>query len=359
MTDFHSDFSTYRVLDAAINRATEGTRVIEDYTRMVMNDSHLSQQLKQLRHDLVLATEGLDRNKRIASRDSVNDSGRNNQTPSEYSRPSGSGVVQANMARVSQSLRSIEEFSKTIDASVAKKVEQLRYDTYTIEKAILTTMMSIQNLADIHLYVLVDSMDSPQKLNEVCTDLIAAGVDMIQLRDKRLADRELVVAGQAISDATRGTSAKWIMNDRCDLAVAAGADGVHLGQDDLSVADARRVVGPSQLIGVSTHSISQARQAVLDGANYIGMGPVFPSQTKSFERFVGTKFVKEVVQEIRLPSYAIGGIQQENLSELIEAGCHRVAVSGAVMASDQPLEVARRVKSALVRAAGSEQANNS
>lgn len=351
VTDSNSqaDFSSYRILDAAINRGSEGLRVVEDYTRMVLNDAHLSQRLKQLRHDLSNATAKFDSEKRIASRDSQSDVGRNNKTESEYQRTNETGVVQANMSRVAQSLRTIEEFSKTIDGAVAVQVEQLRYDSYTIEKAILTTMMSTKNLAGTRLYVLVNGMGSPEQLQKTCRALIGVGVDMFQLRDKHLRDRELVVAGRALSEATRGTHAKWVMNDRCDLAVAAGADGVHLGQDDLLIGDARRVVGPSKLIGISTHSVKQARQAVIDGANYIGVGPVFPSRTKSFDDHVGVKLVKEVQAEIKLPFYPIGGIDLENVASLTEVGCHTAAVSSVILRADDPVSVARELKSALTR----------
>ena len=349
MTDSHSNLSTYRILDAAINRASEGVRVVEDYTRMVLNDGHLSQRLKQLRHDLVAALQPLDQNKRIQSRDSDSDVGRNNKTETEYQRPDQTGVVQANMARVAQSLRTIEEFSKTISTSVAQQVEQLRYQTYTLEKAILTTMMSVRNLAGIRLYVLVNGMGSPDQLCETSEALVRAGVDMIQLRDKRLSDRELIVAGQALSKAVRGTHGKWVMNDRCDLALASGANGVHLGQDDMHVSDARRVMGPSKLIGISTHSVAQAKKAVIAGANYIGVGPVFQSETKSFDELMGINLVEKVLEEIQLPIYAIGGINQENVEELTSIGCHHIAVSSVIMRAKDPSSVARDLKGKLTR----------
>ena len=103
-----------------------------------------------------------------------------------------------------------------------------------------------------------------------------------------------------------------IVNDRADVAAIVGADGVHLGQDDLSVKDARAIVGPRMLVGVSTHNIDQARTAVLDGANYLGAGPTFASRTKAFDDFAGLDYLREVAAEIRLPTFAIGGIGIEN-----------------------------------------------
>jgi len=126
------------------------------------------------------------------------------------------------------------------------------------------------------------------------------------------------------------------MNDRPDLAVLACADGVHVGQKELDVRDVRRIVGPNLLIGVSTHTIEQARQAVLDGANYIGCGPTFPSGTKYFDHFPGLDFLRQVAAEISLPAFAIGGITRENLADVLATGFTRVAVGGAMAMSSNP-----------------------
>jgi thiamine-phosphate pyrophosphorylase len=134
------------------------------------------------------------------------------------------------------------------------------------------------------------------------------------------------------------------MNDRPDLAVLTDADGVHVGQEELSVRDARRIVGPGRLVGVSTHTIEQARQAVLDGADYIGVGPVFPSQTKQFGSFAGLQFVREAAGEITLPAFAIGGITTENVAEVLAAGATRIAVSAAICAAEDPGEAARELR---------------
>ena len=135
----------------------------------------------------------------------------------------------------------------------------------------------------------------------------------------------------------------FVMNDRPDLAVLADADGVHVGQEELSVKDARTIVGADRLVGVSTHSIEQARQAVLDGADYIGVGPVFPSGTKQFDRLAGLELVRAVAAEVRLPAFAIGGITADNLPLVREAGLGRVAVSGAVASAADPGAAARRL----------------
>ena len=339
----NADLSIYRILDASINRASEGLRVVEDFVRMSLNDAHLTQRLKQLRHGVTEATKGLDQDLLIAARDTQTDVGTSTQTKSEYDRSTESGIVQSNMSRLQQSLRTIEEYSKTLSTEMAQQIEQLRYSTYTIEKAIVTTMMSCQKLADANVYVLVDGRESIEQFSDLVGKLVAAGTDIIQLRDKRLSARELLLLGCQLTELTRATKTRWIMNDRADLAIAAGADGVHVGQADLPVSEARRIVGANRLVGVSTHNIQQAHAAVLDGANYIGVGPVFPSGTKSFDKFPGLDFVKEV-SEIKLPAFAIGGIDASNVSQVVESGLARVAVQGYVLSHSDAAAAVRELK---------------
>ena len=357
MSEKKSENSVFRILDAAINRASEGLRVVEDYLRMDLSDAHLAGTLKHLRHDLTTATKGVDPQQRMAARDSVGDVGRTIETSAEYQRktvandPVAQSVVQPNLARAQQALRTIEEFSKTLDPNIAKQVEQLRYRVYTVEKAILTTMVSLKHLGDARLYVLIDALGGDSggssdeaepfsQLRQMVKTLVDAKVDVVQLRDKSLTDRQLVEAGRVIADATKLSDTRFIMNDRVDLAMASNADGVHLGQDELDIEDARRIMGAARLIGISTHSIEQAREAVLAGANYIGIGPVFPSQTKSFDSHVGLDLVSAVAKEIQLPAFAIGGIKLDNVRDICEAGQSRVAVQNAIVKANDPGQVA-------------------
>ena len=202
------------------------------------------------------------------------------------------------------------------------------------------------------VYVLLDGqawIKSRQAFDNRVNQLISAGVCLIQFRDKLLTDGDQVAAGTRLGQLTEGTSAAWIMNDRVDLAIAAGAAGVHLGQDDLSVEVARAMMGDGKLIGVSTHSIQQARDAVADGADYIGVGPVFESQTKHFTNFVGVDLVAAVAKEIEIPAFAIGGVNLDNASQVRDAGLARVAVSGVVNSADDPGAVVKRLLAELTR----------
>src|SRR5262249_12376307 len=157
--------------------------------------------------------------------------------------------------RTEQALRSLEEFGKVLDADLAAQFEGLRYRTYTLERAVSTTADSLQRLAAARLYVLIDGRDSLSAFSALAESLVPSGADVLQLRDKRLADRELLKRARCVRKITAGTSTLFIMNDRPDLAALAGADGVHVGQSELGVKEARAIVGPRALVGISTHSL--------------------------------------------------------------------------------------------------------
>lgn len=331
-----------RLLDASANRAREGLRVVEDYVRFVLDDRHLTACLKQLRHDLTEALGAVPAADLLACRDTPADVGTGLSTAGEMLRRSPPDVAAANFKRLQESLRSLEEFGKLLDSEMARRLEQLRYRAYTLERAVEVTHASLARLEGARLYVLVDGRGSAAEFEALCRPLVDAGVHVLQLRDKTLSDRELLDRARRLRVWTRGTETLFVVNDRPDLALLCAADGVHVGQEELSVGEVRRLVGPRMLVGVSTHSLEQARRAVLDGANYLGVGPTFPSGTKSFSRFTGVELLREVAAEIRLPAFAIGGMTLERLPEVLAAGFCRVAVSGGVAGSADPVAAARR-----------------
>jgi thiamine-phosphate pyrophosphorylase len=341
------DVRVYRLLDAAANRAGEGLRVVEDYVRFVLDDLHLTEAWKTLRHDLTAVLAEIPWPVRCTARQTQHDVGTGLSTEAEKSRGDAAAVVTANAVRVQQALRSLEEFAKLLDSDLAARFEALRYRSYTLAAAVETTHNSLERLDALRLYVLTDGRESVEVFESLITDLVTAGIDAIQLRDKQLGDRELLDRARRLRQMTQGTSTLFIMNDRADLAAVALADGVHVGQDELSVRDARAVVGPQSLVGVSTHSIEQARQAVLDGANYIGVGPTFPSQTKQFDEFGGIELLRQVAAEIRLPAFAIGGIDVTNLPAVLATGIKRIAVSAAIAGAADPTIAARRFLTAV------------
>jgi thiamine-phosphate pyrophosphorylase len=363
----------FRIVDASLNRASEGLRVVEDYVRFALDDPFLTNEAKALRHSLVAAGAAFPPADRHAARDTTHDVGTALTTPAELDRSDMWTVCMANLKRTEQSLRSLEEFGKLTDVAFAKSIESLRYRLYTLEKAINVGRSSRDRLEGVRLCVLIDGCETAAAFERLVVELVKAGVGMIQLRDKRLDDRELLgrarllislarrlpLAPPGVSHAIGGdileASAEpgadrpeprftlAMINDRADIAAAVDADGVHVGQEDLPVKEVRTIVGTRMLIGVSTHNIEQARAAVLDGANYLGAGPTFSSQTKTFESFAGLDYLRAVSAEIRLPTFAIGGITATNLSEVLEAGVTRVAVGSAVTAAPEPASAAREL----------------
>ncbi|HXV28165.1 MAG TPA: thiamine phosphate synthase [bacterium] len=183
------------------------------------------------------------------------------------------------------------------------------------------------------LYAITDLNSSGQGELKKVKEAYRGGADIIQLRSKALSDRDLLVLGFKMKELANRYRKLFFVNDRLDLALALGADGLHLGQDDMPLDEARRLcrkTGTHLWIGKSTHSIAQAVRAVKEGADYIGVGPVFQTPTKPGYRPVGLELVRKVREIINIPFVAIGGIQQNNINEVLESGATRIAVVRAV-----------------------------
>jgi len=334
-----------RIVDANLNRAMEALRVVEDYVRFSLEDAFLSAQCKQLRHDVMsVVLAAVPAHELLAARSTQTDVGTGLTTQQEGQRESLKQCAAASWQRVHQALRVLEETLKVVSPHTGSRIEQLRYQTYTLAKASLGVSRGRESLLECRLYVLINGAASEDVFLKRVRAMIRGRVHIIQLRDKRLTDRELLararIARAAIDQECRQDHPigrprpLLIVNDRPDVAVLARADGVHVGQDELCVHEVRQIVGPQRLVGVSTHDLAQARQAVLDGADYIGCGPTFPSSTKPFDHFPGLAFLREIAREIALPAFAIGGITLQNLPQVLATGIQRVAVAGALTTAD-------------------------
>ena len=336
-----------RILDASANRAREGLRVVEDYARFILNDPGITRRLKEVRHRLAEALRGLDPELLIAARDTRGDVGTHIMTVAEQSRENPRAVLAANFRRTAEALRSLEEYAKLTNVWVAGRFEVLRYDVYTLEKITLTAATAHRVLGGCRLMVLVGGLPTLGDLTWVVGEALAGGADVIQLREKHLPDREWLRRAREVRILTVQAKARFLVNDRPDLARLAGADGVHLGQDDVTVRDARRVVGPAALVGVSTHDRDQLDQAVLAGAGYLGVGPVYPSATKDFSACAGLSFVRHAAESTNLPWFAIGGIDAESLDDVLDAGARRIAVSSAVVRAEFPRQATAALRARL------------
>jgi thiamine-phosphate pyrophosphorylase len=337
-----------RAVDVNLNRGREALRVLDDYARFVLDDHGLTEQVKKLRHALVEASARLPRGLLLAARDTPNDVGTIIGTTREYARTTPAEVATVNAKRLQEALRSAEEYGKVLDAGFGKAVEAIRYEAYTLERQLVRGADAKAKLADARLYVLLTGSQCVAGLDWIIEQAALGGADVIQLREKSLTDCELIARARRVREWTRKAGVLFVMNDRPDIARLVDADGVHLGQDDLPVAAARRIVGPDMLIGVSTHTLDQVRQAITDGADYIGVGPTFPSSTKQFEAFAGLEFVREVAAETTLPAFALGGINVTNVGEVAAAGAKRIAVSAAVATAAEPRSAAAALRWALM-----------
>lgn len=187
---------------------------------------------------------------------------------------------------------------------------------------------------DFRLYAITcESAHPGRSIVEVMEEAIRGGADIVQLRDKTASKRELLEKAKALRELTRRYGVPFIVNDHVDVALAVEADGIHLGQDDLPLAEARKLVGPDKIIGISTHRIEEARAAEAGGADYIGVGPVFATETKPHATPVTTAYVRQVAAEIRIPFVAIGGIKLHNVDEVLAAGARRISAVSEIVGS--------------------------
>ncbi|QDU78496.1 Thiamine-phosphate synthase [Polystyrenella longa] len=335
--------STFRILDAAANRAREGMRVIEDYVRFTLDDTFLSREFKELRHRFTAACSQFDQHELLASRNTTGDVGTTISTPSELQRESGEAVLAANFKRLQESLRTLEEWSKVVARESAPQFEQIRYQVYQQEKVLMNLLHARDVLQGTSLYLLLTESLCHHGSGPAVRDALEAGLKIVQIREKEMPTQELIEHAKRVREWTHAAGALLIINDRPDIALAVDADGVHLGQDDFPVEEARKMLGARKLIGLSTHNIDQARQAVRSGADYIGVGPTFSTTTKQFTEFAGLDYIKEVAAEITLPWFPIGGINAQNLNQVLEAGATRAAISGAICGAEKPHEVTQKL----------------
>ncbi len=199
----------------------------------------------------------------------------------------------------------------------------------------------------MRLYVLISGKIAARSVNETARLVIDGGADAIQLREKTISDDEFISLAGEIRDLTTKRGTFLIINDRVNVARELNADGVHLGQHDMSITEAREIIGNEKIIGVSTHNIIQARQAQKDGADYIAIGPVYPTTTKDYEPSIGLEVIQEISREISIPFLAIGAITLDNLDDVLNAGASRVAVCSAIISSKDILSSTKKFKEKL------------
>lgn len=210
--------------------------------------------------------------------------------------------------------------------------------------------MTAEHLSRSRLYGILDlGYVEVHRAREVTEGLLAGGVDLLQLRAKGYPVQEIRQLGEELRALTEPQGVPLIINDHAEVARDLGAEGVHLGQDDLSIAAARAIVGPDCAVGKSTHSVDQAIRAFYEGADYIGFGPLFATPTKPDYRAIGLEDIARVHESVRIPIFCIGGIKLDNLPKVIEAGARRVVIVSGLLQAEDPTAYARAAKELLNR----------
>lgn len=338
--------AVFRIVDANFNRARESVRVMEEFCRFALNSVPLSSRAKQLRHQLCAAIGRLDAGKLIASRDTPGDVGTTVRVDKQLGRGDLADCVTAAGRRLSEALRALAEAIETFDGETAQAVEGLRYSAYTLEKDILICSNVREKFRQVRLYIIISS-DLPVDIIRLTECCAAGGADCIQLRAKGVDDAGVFALARELVRICRESGVISIINDRVDIAVAAGADGVHLGQNDLPVEQARRLQLRPLIIGASTHSVEQLDSAIQEGADYVGAGPVFATSTKPGMEIAGLDYLKQatrLAESAGIVPVAIGGISLDNIDKVLSAGARAVAVCSAVCQSANPEGVCRALK---------------
>ncbi|MCP4707518.1 MAG: thiamine phosphate synthase, partial [Planctomycetes bacterium] len=322
-------------------------RVLEDYARFNLNDGAISLLAKTLRHDLCAAIGQLPTLDLLTARDTPDDVGTQLSTEQELTRPDPLAVASAAAKRLPEALRCLEEYTKIDNLNIAKELEAIRYRTYTLEKQLLTTANRSNRFQNVRIYVLLTSNLCKHNILETTQQVLEGGADCIQLREKDLPDSELIPLATKICQLCHDAGALFIINDRPDIAVLSNADGVHLGQDDMPVQQARKILSSNKLVGKSTHNLDEVKHAINESPDYLAAGSIFPSPTKPSVTQSGLQLIENTRDIYKGPLIAIGGITIENAHNVIQAGATGIAVCSAVIGSDNPITAISILKSGL------------
>lgn len=325
----------YRIIDANTNRISEGLRTLEDYFRFVSPDIELNKVLRDLRHEIRDSLKEFD-SMMISSRESLNDKGLGLSQSSDIDRRSSENeFITANFKRVEEALRSLEENLKIIGKNERSKIlERIRFSVYDLEKHAIS---KLKRDIPAGLYGITAEEFSKGRSNiHIAKEMISAGIKIIQYREKEENKSRKIMLDECleIRKITRNAGALFIVNDYLDIALLSDADGIHCGQNDLSVSNIRQL-SSGLIIGISTETPEQGEKAVSDGADYIGIGPVFKTNTKKdVGAPVGLDYLNYASKNIKIPIVAIGGIKENNLEQVLKTGTRTVAIITDITEAD-------------------------
>ncbi len=314
-----------RILDVNLNRLTESLKLTEDIARFSLENKEILKDIRKIRKIFLRVKKQLPVSAIISSRQSRKDPGRHPEFDLQKKR-SDKEILYATITRAKESARTIEEILKLEKLAPANLMKEIRFSLYDIEKHIIKLFHKEFNP---RIYAILDeTYISFRNLKRTIKTLINNGTTMIQLRICSLPDRTFFKYARFIRKNIDKKKVKFIINNRVDIAHASGADGVHLGQDDLPLSKARTIIGDTAIIGVSTHNLKEAINAQKAGADYIGVGAIFKTQTKPSARHTGLNTLREICKKVNIPVVAIGGINAQNYGRILRAGA-----SGAALCS--------------------------
>ncbi len=313
-----------RIIDVNLNRLEESLKLIEDVARFNIADKKLLLRTRELRRRFLEVKRSLPMTSIISARRSGQDPGRNAAFDSRRTMNSNATIL-ANLSRAKQASRTIEEALRTADVRLSRQVKEIRFQIYDLEK---DTVTALEKRFDPYLHAIIDEKYAISRdVVRVVRILADNGATMIQLRIKSLCDRAFLELARKACGAARKKGVVFIVNDRVDIALACQAHGVHLGQTDMDVAGARRIMGEIAIIGASVHTLKQAARAERDGADYLGVGAVFPTKTKSDARICGLDTLERICRNARIPVIAIGGVTDRNYRSALRRGAAGIAVA--------------------------------
>ena len=326
------DLRIYQIIDANLDRAREGLRVIEDWARFGLGEKKYVEIIKNFRQ--ILGKNHLEIYKK--SRNHIVDKCKGLTHQEQIKRKTSEQIISSNSGRVQEALRVIEEFSRLHNNELSKIASEIRYEIYSLEVDLLSLSKrkrSEKILRENDLYVISDKKEN---LLEIIEEILIAGVRIIQYRFKTGTDKDNLQEAIQIKNLCKKYNSLLIINDRVDIALASEADGIHLGQNDLDLKTARKLLGYSKIIGISANNEIDISNALKEGCDYIGVGPVYETTTKKNKKPIGIEKIKTLTKELNIPWFAIGGIKSHNISYLKRNGLKKIALVSQLMNSENP-----------------------
>ena len=326
------DLRIAQIIDANLDRAREGLRVLEDWARYGLGRVDIVKKLKDFRQ--ILGSHHLDSYK--FARNYTKDECNGLDHPEQFKRIYTKNIISSNSSRIQEALRVLEEFSRNNNYELSKAAAFIRYEMYSLEIELMNAKCNQhlnKQLLENNLYLITN--EKPDLIEDI-ENLLNGGVKIIQHRFKDINDSNNLNKAKILRKLCKDKRAIFIVNDRVDIALACDADGVHLGQNDLDIVSARKILGFSKIIGISANNEQRIKDAIEQGCDYLGIGPVFETNTKKNKKPLGIDKIKKLTKDIKIPWYAIGGIKYENISLLKSNGIYKVAIVSEIMNDENP-----------------------